>query len=47
MKSWWKSILELIILIPLKLLELLLNCFAYIILVITSAIIKIVNAFKK
>lgn len=47
MKSWWESLLELIILIPLKLLELLLNCFAFIILVITSAIIKIIDAFKK
>jgi len=46
MKSWYEDVLKILILIPLKFIELILNCFAFIIFVIVSAIIKIVNAFK-
>lgn len=47
MKPWYEDVLKILILIPLKLIELTLNCFAFVIFVIVSAIIKIVNAFKK
>lgn len=43
MKSWWEELLELIILIPLKLIEFILNIFAFIIYAIWFPIIKIVT----
>ena len=46
MKPWYEDVLKILILIPLKFIELILNCFAFIIFVIISAIIKVVNAFK-
>lgn len=43
MKSWWEELLELIILIPLKLIAFILNIFAFIIYAIWFPIIKIVT----
>jgi len=46
MKKWWEYVIELIVLIPLKILELLLNCFAFICMAIAWPIIKIIKAIK-
>ena len=43
MKSWWEELLELIILIPIKLIEFILNIFAFIIYAIWFPVIKIVS----
>lgn len=43
MKSWWEELLELIILIPLKLIAFILNIFAFIIYAIWFPVIKIVS----
>ena len=43
MKSWWEELLELIVLIPLKLIEFILNIFAFIIYAIWFPVIKIVS----
>lgn len=43
MKSWWEQLLELIFLIPIKLVEFILNIFAFIIYAIWAPIIKIVK----
>lgn len=46
MKSWWEIILEIIILLPLKILELVLNCFAFILMAIATPFIQIIKAIK-
>ena len=46
MKSWWEIILEIIILLPLKILELVLNCFAFILMAIAAPFIQIIKAIK-
>ena len=43
MKSLWEELLELIILIPIKLIEFILNIFAFIIYAIWFPVIKIVS----
>ena len=43
MKSWWEQLLELIFLIPIKLIEFILNIFAFIIYAIWFPVIKIVS----
>jgi len=43
MKPWWEQLLGLIILIPLKLIELILNIFAIIMYAIWAPIIKIIT----
>lgn len=47
MKRWWESLIELIVLIPFKILELLLNCFAFICWAIAWPIIQIIKAIKE
>lgn len=46
MKTWWNEMIELIILVPLKILELLLNCFAFILVAIVTPFVMIINAIK-
>ena len=46
MKSWFEIIIEIIILVPLKILELLLNCFAFICMAIAWPIITIIKSLK-
>ena len=46
MKKWWEELIELIVLIPLKILELLLNIFAFIVWVLASPFIAIVKIIK-
>lgn len=46
MEPWYITLLKLIILIPLKLIELILNIFAFIVYVIASPFIKIVSIIK-
>jgi len=46
MKKWWEYAIELIVLIPLKVLELLLNCFAFICMAIAWPIIQIIKTIK-
>lgn len=46
MKKWWEELIELIVLVPLKILELLLNIFAFIIWVLAYPIITIVKIIK-
>ena len=46
MEPWYITLLKLIILIPLKLIELMLNIFAFIVYVIASPFIKIVSIIK-
>lgn len=46
MEPWYIELLKLIILIPLKLIELILNIFAFIVYVIASPFIKIVSIIK-
>lgn len=46
MEPWYITLLKLIILIPLKLIELILNIFAFIIYVIASPFIRIVSIIK-
>ena len=46
MEPWYITLLKLIIWIPLKLIELILNIFAFIVYVIASPFIKIVSIIK-
>ena len=46
MEPWYITLLKLIILIPLKLIELVLNIFAFVVYVIASPFIKIVSIIK-
>ena len=46
MEPWYITLLKLVILIPLKLIELILNIFAFIVYVIASPFIKIVSIIK-
>lgn len=46
MEPWYITVLKIIVLIPLKLLELVLNVFAFIVWVIASPFIKIVSIIK-
>ena len=46
MKHAWEDIVELIVLLPLKIIELLLNCFAFIVWTLASPFIKIVQIIK-
>ena len=46
MKKWWEELIELIVLVPLKILELLLNIFAFIVWTLASPFIKIVQIIK-
>ena len=46
MKKWWEELIELIVLGPLKILELLLNCFAFIVWTLASPFIKIAQIIK-
>lgn len=46
MEPWYITLLKLIILIPLKLIELILNIFAFIVYVIASPFVKIVSIIK-
>lgn len=46
MEPWYITLLKLILLIPLKLIELILNIFAFIVYVIASPFIKIVSIIK-
>ena len=46
MEPWYISLLKIIILIPLKVIELVLNIFAFIVWVIASPFIKIVSIIK-
>lgn len=46
MEPWWLSLLEFLILLPLKIIELVLNIFAFIIWTIASPFIKIVTIIK-
>ena len=46
-KKWWEYVIELIALIPLKILELLLNCFAFICWAVAWPIIQIIKAIKE
>ena len=46
MEPWYITLLKLIILIPLKLIELILNIFAFIVYVVASPFIKIVSIIK-
>ena len=46
MEKWWKIAIEIIVLLPLKIIELLLNCFAFIIWTLASPLIKIVQIIK-
>ena len=46
MKSIFKDIIELLILIPLKTLELALNIFAFILVALTMPFVMIINAIK-
>lgn len=47
MKSTWEEILELLILIPFKLIELILSLFGFIILLIAHPFILIIKEIKK
>lgn len=46
MEPWYITLLKLIVWIPLKLIELILNIFAFIVYVIASPFIKIVSIIK-
>jgi len=46
MEPWYITLLKLILLIPLKLIELILNIFAFIVYVIASPFVKIVSIIK-
>jgi len=46
MKSWWELLLELIIIIPLKIIELILSIFAFIIVAIAAPFIQIIKIIK-
>lgn len=46
MKSWVGDLIELLILIPLKILELALNIFAFILVALTMPFVMIINAIK-
>lgn len=46
MEPWYITLLKLIFLIPLKLIELILNIFAFIVYVIASPFIKIISIIK-
>jgi hypothetical protein len=46
MKPCWESLLEIIILLPLKIIEFTLNCFAFILMAIAAPIINIIKAIK-
>lgn len=46
MEPWYITLLKLIILIPLKLIELILNIFAFIVFTIASPFVKIVSIIK-
>jgi hypothetical protein len=46
MKKWWEILIEVIVLLPLKIIELLLNIFAFIIWTLASPFIKIVQIIK-
>ena len=46
MKSWVGDLIELIILVPLKILELLLNCFAFIMACLAYPFVVIIKAIK-
>ena len=46
MEPWYITLLKLIIWIPLKLIELILNIFAFIVYVIASPFVKIVSIIK-
>jgi hypothetical protein len=47
MKSWWEIMLELIILLPLKILEIALSSFAFILMAIATPFIQIIKAIKE
>lgn len=46
MKTWWETVIELLILIPLKILELALNSFAFILVAIAYPFVLIIKAIK-
>ena len=46
MKTWWEYVIELLILIPLKIFELALDIFAFILVALTMPFVMIINAIK-
>ena len=47
MEPWYITLIKILVLIPLKILELVLNCFAFIMMVISWPFIKIVEILKE